>query len=353
MTRLSVHLTLTFFLCLALAACGGQQDAERTIEQPDFVPEAPVSREADVDVPMPEGEAPAPDRYEVAVVPKGLVHEFWLTVKAGADAAGDEYGAEILWKGPEQETDVAKQINIMQDMISRDVDAIVMAACDAQGLVDVVEEAVAAGIPVVTIDSGVDSEAPVTHVATDNLAGAKAAAEELVRLIGGTGKVGLIPFVPGAATSELRERGFKDGLEGHPEVELVATLYSYSDVARGMSATEDMLTSNPDLDGIFAANESGAMGAVQALEAANKAGEVKLVAFDAAERQVEALRAGTIQALVVQNPFQMGYQGVKAAIDHLQGRDVPGRIDTGVTVVTPRNIDDPDVVEVLEPLHAE
>jgi ribose transport system substrate-binding protein len=171
-----------------------------------------------------------------------------------------------------------------------------------------------------------------------------------VRLIGGSGTVGLIPFVPGAATSELRERGFREGLEGHPEVELVATLYSYSDVARGMSATEDMLTSNPDLDGIFAANESGAMGAVQALEAANRAGEVKLVAFDAAERQVEALRAGTIQALVVQNPFQMGYQGVKSAVDHLEGREVPERIDTGVTVVTPRNIEDPDVVKVLEPL---
>lgn len=291
-------------------------------------------------------------RYRIAVIPKGLVHQFWLTVKAGAEAAGAELGADIIWKGPEKETDIPKQINIVEDMISAKVDAIVMAACDKKALVSRIEEAVRAGIPVVTIDSGVDSDLPISFVATDNVAGARKAAETLAKLIGEEGKVGLLPFVLGAATSDMREQGFKEGLQQFPKIQLVATRYSESDVAKGMSAVEDMLTANPDLKGIFAANESGAMGAVQALEATGSAGKVKLVAFDAAEREIEALKAGTIQALIVQNPFRMGYDGVKAAIDHIQGRPVEKRIDTGVTVVTAENLNDPDVQKLLYPTTA-
>lgn len=287
--------------------------------------------------------------YEIAVVPKGLVHQFWLTVKAGAEAAANESGATVIWKGPAKETEVATQISIVEDMISRKVDAIVMAACDQDALIDVVTQAAAEGIPVVTIDSGVKSDLPVTFVATDNVEGAKQAAATLLELIGDSGEVGMIPFVAGAATSEMREQGFRDGLRGHEEVDLVSVLYSESDVAKGMEVTEDMLTAHPQLAGIFAANESGAMGAVQALEATGKAGEVKLVAFDAADQQVEALKAGTIQALIVQNPYQMGYRGVKAAIDQLEGRTVPNRIDTGVTVVTQQNLDDPEVQKLLNP----
>lgn len=286
----------------------------------------------------------------IAVIPKGLVHQFWLTVKAGAEAAGKEFNASIIWKGPEKETDVPKQISIVEDMISLKVDAIVMAACDKKALVPRVEEALRAGIPVVTIDSGVESDLPVSFVATDNVAGAKAAAETLARLIGQEGKVGLLPFVLGAATSDMREQGFKEGLKAFPGIQLVATRYSDSDVAKGMAATEDMLTANPDLKGIFAANESGAMGAVQALEATGKAGQVKLVAFDAAEREIEALKAGTIQALIVQNPFRMGYEGVKAAVDCIQGKPVEKRIDTGVTVVTMENINEPDIQKLLYPM---
>ncbi len=291
-------------------------------------------------------------RYRIAVIPKGLVHQFWLTVKAGAEAAGAEYGATIIWKGPEKETDIPKQINIVEDMISAKVDAIVMAACDKKALVPRVEEAMRAGIPVVTIDSGVESDLPVSFVATDNVAGARKAAETLANLIGGEGKVGLLPFVLGAATSDMREQGFKEGLQAFPNIQLVATRYSESDVAKGMAAVEDMLTANPDLKGIFAANESGAMGAVQALEATGRSGQVKLVAFDAADRQIEALKAGTIQALIVQNPFRMGYDGVKAAIDHLQGKPVEKRIDTGVTVVTMDNFNDPEIQKLLYPTTA-
>ena len=290
------------------------------------------------------------DRYKIAVLPKGLVHQFWLTVNAGAEAAGKDFNAEIIWKGPEKETDVAKQIGIVEDMISRDVDAIVMAACDENALVSVLKKAADAGIPVVTIDSGVKSDVPITFVATDNIKGAQMAADALARLIGEEGEVGLIPFVAGAATSEMREQGFIDGLQRYPRIKLVAKQYSQSDVAKGMAVTEDMMTANPKLKGIFAANESGAMGAAQALNVAGKTGAVKLVAFDASDEEIAALKKGAIQALIVQNPFRMGYDGVKAAIDHLQGKPVEKRIDTGVTAVTLENLDAPEIHKLLYPL---
>lgn len=294
--------------------------------------------------------APKDDILEIAVIPKSLSHQFWLTVKAGADAAGEEFGARILWQGPPKETEVVQQINIVQDMISRKVDALVLAACDENALIQPIDLAMSAGIPVITIDSGVNSDKPLSFVATDNIAGAKAAADELSRLIGGEGKVGLMPFVPGAATSELRERGFKEGLEAHPGLLLVSTLYCMSDVAKAMDITQDMMTSFPDLKGLFAANEAGAIGAAQAIKAAGKTGIVKLVSFDAAEEQITALKEGACQALIVQNPFKMGYTGVKAAIDAIQGKPVEKRIDTGVTVVTLENFNDPEIQKLLYPL---
>lgn len=289
------------------------------------------------------------DGYTFAVVPKGLGHQFWNTVKQGADAAGADFNIEILWNGPAKETEIAQQMNIIQDMISRRVDAIVMAACDENALVDTIKQAMDAGIPVITIDSGVKSDLPVSFVATDNVAAAIAAADTLTALIGGAGKVGLLPFVPGAATSEMREAGFKEGLAKHPTVHLVSTLYTHSDVAKAMSATQDMLTAHPDLKGIFAANEAACIGAMRAIEAAGKTGEVKLVAFDASEDQVTALESGLVQALIVQNAFRMGYDGVKTAYDHIQGLPVEKRIDTGVVIVTKDNLNEPEIQELINP----
>jgi ribose transport system substrate-binding protein len=284
------------------------------------------------------------------VIPKGVTHQFWLTVKKGAEAAGAELGVAIEWIGPQKETEVVQQINIVEDKISSGVDAIVMAACDQDALVEVIQKAIDGDIPVVTIDSGVNSEIPISFVATDNIAGSTAAARELARLIGEAGPVSLMPFVKGAATSELREEGFKRGIAEFPRVNLVDVQYCDSDVAKAMNITEDMLTAHPDLKGMFASNEAAALGAVQAVEASGKAGEFKLVAFDASDDEIAALKRGTIHALIVQNPFKMGYLGVKTAYDHLQGRPVEKRIDTGVAVVTQDNLDDPEIQKLLYPL---
>lgn len=324
------RLTLMILVLGMLSGCGGQ-------------PSTPP--------PPPNGTAPAPSgKLTIAVVPKGLAHQFWLTVKAGAEAAGKEAGAEIVWQGPAKETELDKQLNIVQDMINRKVNGLVLAACDENALVPAIDKAMAAKIPVVTIDSGVKSDRPLSFVATDNVAGAKAAAQTLAKLIGEEGPVGLIPFVPGAATSELREQGFTEGIAAFPKMQLVAKNYCMSDVAKAMDVTQDMLTAHPDLKGIFAANEAAAIGAAQAIKSAGKSGQVKLVSFDASEEQLAALKDGVIQALVVQSPFKMGYMGVKAVLDAIAGKPVEKRIDTGVTIVTRENLDTPDVQKLLHPL---
>lgn len=289
-------------------------------------------------------------QLRIAVVPKGTAHSFWLTVKAGAEQAGKEEGVQILWKGPAEETDVEGQQRILEDFINQKVDAIVMAACDADGMVPVVKRAMDAGIPVITIDSGVNSDLPLSFVATDNVAAAAKAAEVLCELVGRKGKVGMIPFIKGAASSEQREQGFREGIKKCPGVTLGPVLYSQSQVERAMQVTEDMLTANPDLVGIFAANEPGAVGAATVLEQRKLAGKVKLVAFDAAQPEIEALKRGTIQALIVQNPFKMGYEGVKLAVQAIKGDrpSIPKRVDTGVTVVTKENLETPEVQELLK-----
>jgi ribose transport system substrate-binding protein len=298
----------------------------------------------------PGGPAPGSQALRIAVVPKGTAYDFWKAVKAGAEKAGQENGAQILWNGPAKETDTAGQITILEDFITQKVDAIVMAACNATSLVPTIQKATDAGIPVVTIDSGVNSDLPKSLVATDNEKGAAEAAHQLAKLIGGRGKVGLIPFVKGAATSDAREQGFKSGLKAHPALTVVSTLYSDGQSDTAMRKTEDMLTANPDLAGIFAANEPGAIGAAQVLRTRGKAGAVKLVAFDAGAPEIKGLEEGTIQALVVQNPFQMGYLGVQTAVKAKRGETVDKRIDTGVTVVTKENMNEPAVQQLLYPM---
>ena len=329
------HLLTVLIVALGLAGCTPQQPGGTTDSSA---------------TPLPAGGAEITGELSFAVVPKGLTHQFWLTVKKGAETASAERNIKMTWLGPEKETDVVKQMDIIADMIGSKVNGIVMAACNQDALVDVVKRASENGITVVTIDSGVNSDIPVSFVATDNIAGAAAAAKELARLIGNEGEVGVIPFVRGAATSELREQGFKQGIAEFPNIKVVSTLYCDSDIAKAMNVTEDMLTANPNLKGIFAANEPAALGAAQAIEAAGKTGQIKIVAFDASDDQINALKKGSVQALAVQNPFKMGYEGVKAAYDYIKGTPVEKRIDTGVTIVTKENMDNPDIQKLLYPL---
>ncbi|MBD3378185.1 substrate-binding domain-containing protein [candidate division KSB1 bacterium] len=289
------------------------------------------------------------DKPRILVSPKGLVLSFWLSVKAGAEKAGKEMNAEIIWKGPSLETDIAGQIDIIQDNINKRVDAIVVAACDATALVPILEQADRAGIPVITIDSGINSAVPKSFIATDNVMAAEKAADVLARLVHEKGEVGMIPFVPGAATSIMREQGFKKGLAKYPDMELVSVQYSQTKVEQAMAVTEDMVTAHPNLAGIFAANEAGTVGCAQALKSRGLAGKVKLVGFDASENELQALKDGTVDALIVQNPHKMGYLGVKTAMQVLNGEPVQERIDTGIMVITRKNLETPEIQALLNP----
>ncbi|MCS6777629.1 MAG: ABC transporter substrate-binding protein [Chloroherpetonaceae bacterium] len=292
-------------------------------------------------------------RLQIAVIPKGTAQSFWQTVKAGAEQAGREENADITFIGPTEETATVEQKNIVDAQITRRVDAIVLAACDARALVPTVRKAQQAGIPVVTIDSGIDPDISYRFVATDNRKGGAAAAEALNKLLPDGGKVGLVPFVKGASSSDDREAGFKEALRQYPKLQLVSTLYSNSDVNKAQEVVNAMLAAHPDLAGIFAANQAGGVGAAQALKLKGLQGKVKLVAYDAGEEEIAALKAGIIQALIVQRPFEMGYQGVKSAIEAIRsgkvGSDTPVRVDTGVTTVTMENFNDPEIQKLLYP----
>jgi ribose transport system substrate-binding protein len=296
-------------------------------------------------------------RLQIAVIPKGTTHSFWQTVKAGAEKAGDDFNADINFQGPTEETDTPGQKSIIEAQITKRVDAIVMAACDEKALVETVRRAQDAGIPVITIDSGLDPDISLKFVATDNKKGGAAAADALAKLLGDAGgEVGLVPFVKGAGSSEHRESGFKEQLKQHPKLNLVSTLYSNSDVNKAQEVVNAMVTANPNLKGIFAANQAGGVGAAQALKLKGLKGKIKLVAYDAGEEEIAALKEGTIQALIVQRPFEMGYQGVKAAVEAIKAKkvkgDKPEQVDTGVTVVTMENFNEPDIQKLLYPMGA-
>lgn len=286
----------------------------------------------------------------VLICPKTLASSFWLTVQAGAVQSGKKFGVKIIWKGPAVETDIAGQIAIVEDYSNKKVDAIALAACDVKALYAPVRKAIDKGIPVVSFDSGIEPDPTLSLIATDNLKGSIAAGNVLVDLIGGKGEVACIPYIPGASTSIMREKGFQTAISKFPNVKLVAIQYSESDVAKAMSVTENILTANPRLNGIFAANEPSAIGASLAVKARKLSGKVKIVAFDASPSEIEMLKSGTIQALIVQNPYNMGYLAIKTCVDILRGKKADKRIDTGVTVVTLDNLNDPKIKKLLYPL---
>lgn len=287
-------------------------------------------------------------KYTIAVVPKSVGLFYWGTVHAGAVAAAKKLHVNIIWKGTETETDVSGQVNILQDFITKHVNGIAFAATDAHGLVSTANSAAQAKIPVVNIDSGLSPQKPPL-VATNNVAAAAKAADILAQQIGDKGDVALLPFVPSAETSIQRQQGFEQELKKYPNIHLVAVQYDQSDINTALSEMENILTSHPGLKGVFAANEPGVIGTVHALLERGLVGKVKVVGFDNAPDEVSALKSGQVSALIVQNPFKIGYMGVQEALDLIQHKQVPASVDTGSTVVTKANMNEPSIHAILVP----
>jgi ribose transport system substrate-binding protein len=285
----------------------------------------------------------------IAVVPKGTSHLFWMAVQAGALAAGEEYDVQIEWNGPASETEYPRQIQIVESFISRRVDGIALAAAERRALIGVVDRAAAAGIPVTIFDSGIDSENYVTFLATNNYEAGQLAGRTLGRLLNGNGTVGIVMHAPGSASTMDRERGFEDAIKAEfPGIRIVAQQYGQSDRAKAMAATENILTANPDLDGLFASSEPSSAGAALALKSRNLS-RIQLVAFDSSESMIEDLKTGVIDAMVVQDPFRMGHDAVKTVVDTLNGHSSPKRIDLSARVVTKADLEREEIKRLLFP----
>jgi ribose transport system substrate-binding protein len=289
-------------------------------------------------------------KRRIAVVPKGTSHVFWLTVRAGAEAAGQKFGVDVIWNGPPLETEYDRQMQIVDSMIAQHVDGLAVAAAERKALNRSLDRAAEIGIPVTVFDSGVDSTNYMTFLATDNYEAGRMGARELARLVGGKGSVAMLMHAPGSASTMDRERGFDDVMKTEfPKIQVVARQFGMSDRSKAMGAAENILTAHPDLTGIFASSEPSSIGVALALKSRGLSGKVKFVSFDSSDTLIEDLKGGTIDAMVVQDPFKMGFEAVKTLVDKLNGATPPKRMDLPARVIHKAELDQPDVHELLYP----
>lgn len=292
---------------------------------------------------------PTDHKKVIAVIPKGVSHFFWKSVEAGALAAGKEFGVEIRWKGAAQETDYTAQINIVEDAINNRVDGIVLAPSHGDSLVPYVLKAQKEGIPVTIFDSGISTDQYLAYVSTDNRQGGVVAAERLAEKIGGKGEVAILGTKKGSVSTDQRENGFQDTIkEKYPNIKIVQFLYGEADRAKSLDKATDILTAHPDLAGIFASNESSSVGAVQAIKQKGLVGKCILVGFDSSPNLIDDLKAGSLDSLVLQNPYKMGYEGVKTIVDKLNGKQPERLQDTGVKLLTKENLETPEMQQLIK-----
>jgi ribose transport system substrate-binding protein len=296
-------------------------------------------------------------KFTIAVVPKGTTHAFWKSIYDGAKKAADDYKSqgvdvELIWKGPLREDDREQQIQVVEGFISQGVNGIVLAPLDRVALVRPVEEAKRSGIPTVIMDSDLDSNQITSFAATDNKKGGMLAGNRLGELLGGKGRVIMLRYAEGSASTTDREEGFLQEMKSkYPGIELIST-DQYAGATRDTAkrASENLLQRfASEVNGIFTPNESASVGMLLALQDRGLTGKVSFVGFDATPQFVEAMRSNQMQGIVVQNPFAIGELGVKAMVDNLLGKLVEKRIDTGVMLITPGNMDTPEAQKLLNP----
>jgi ribose transport system substrate-binding protein len=293
----------------------------------------------------------------IAVIPKGTTHDFWRAIHAGAVQAAQELSAagdtvKIIWKGPLREDDREQQVQVIEGFVSQGVSGIVLAPLDNHALVRPVEDAKKAGVPTVIIDSGLESDAMESYISTDNRKGGELAADRLGSLLGGKGNVLVMRYAEGSASTTERENGFLDRLKSaYPGIKVVSSdQYSGATRETGKRTSENLLNRfGGDLQGVFVPNETGTIGMLLALQDMGKAGKIRFVGFDASPILVDALRNKQLDGIAVQNPMRMGYLGVKTMVAHLRGQPIEKRIDTGVTMVTPDNLEQPAMQAVVNP----
>ena len=283
----------------------------------------------------------------IPLISKGFQHQFWQAVKAGADQAASELGVTITFEGPDNETMVDRQIDMLAAALAKNPTAIGFAALDSQAAIPLLKQAQEKGIPVIAFDSGVDSDIPVATASTDNVAAAALAADKMAELIGGSGKVAIVAHDQTSRTGIDRVEGFANQIKDkYPEIEVVTVQYGGGDHLKSTELTKAILTANPDLKGIFGANEGSALGVVNGVSEMGKS-DVVIIGYDSGKAQKDAIRSGVMAGAITQNPVGIGYETVKAALDASQGKEVPANIDTGFYWYDNSNIDDPKIAAVL------
>jgi ribose transport system substrate-binding protein len=292
----------------------------------------------------------------IAVIPKGTSHVFWQSIHAGAEKAAREVGATIIWRGPLREDDRTSQISEVEGFVSRGVSGIVLAPLDEAALAAPVAEAAQRGIPVVVIDSGLKGSDYISFVATDNRKGGRMAGDHLAGLLHDTGKIVMLRYAEGSDSTLQREAGFLEAIASRTGLEVVSSnQYGGADVEGAYKKGEALLSryKNPDgslaVDGIFTPNESTTLAMLRVLQDNGWAGKVKFVGFDASDTLVKGLSDAHIDGLVLQDPVNMGYLGVKTMAAHLRGERVEPRVDTGVRLITREHMTDPDAQALLHP----
>jgi len=286
----------------------------------------------------------------IAVVPKATSHLFWVSIHAGAAAAGNDLGVEIDWNGPATETDYSRQIQIVDSMIARRVDGLALAAQDRTALGASLDRAAREGIPVTVFDSGVDSSNYMTFVATNNYEAGQMAARKLADLLHRKGSIAMVLHVPGSNSTMEREHGFEETVaKEFPDIHIMQKQYGMSDRSKAMAAAENILTAHPNLDGIFASTEPSSVGTSLALKSRHLDGKIKFVAFDATDSMIDDLKGGTIDAIVAQDPFKIGYEAVQTLVDKLHGKTPPKRIDLSAHVIVRSDLEKPEIKLLLKP----
>ncbi|MGH7495829.1 MAG: ABC transporter substrate-binding protein [bacterium] len=294
---------------------------------------------------------PQDGKLKIAVIPKGTTHLFWKSVEAGVRKAEGELGVEIIWKGPLKENDRAQQIAIVEQFVTEGVSGIVLAPLDDAALKRPVSAAAQKKIPVVIFDSALKGEAGkdfVSFVATNNRKGGTLGGEQLAQLLGGKGKIVLLRYQIGSASTVEREAGFLEATGKNPDLQVIVdNRYAGATAGEAKNASLNMLDKIKEANGIFCPNESSTLGMLLALRQMNLAGKIKFVGFDTSPPLIEALQNGEIDALVAQDPARMGYEGVKTLVEHIQGKTVATMLDTGVRLVTRDNLNEPEIKKLL------
>jgi ribose transport system substrate-binding protein len=291
--------------------------------------------------------ASAQDKLYIPLISKGFQHQFWQAVKTGADKAAAELKVEVTFEGPDNETMVDRQIDMLSAALAKKPAALGFAALDSQAAIPLLKQAEKANIPVIAFDSGVDSNIPKTTAATDNIAAAALAADKMAELIGGAGKVAVIAHDQTSRTGIDRVDGFTKRMkEKHPKIEVVTVQYGAGDHLKSTEITKSILQANPDLKGMFGANEGSAIGVVNGVREMKRTGLV-IIGYDSGKQQKQAIRDGLMAGAITQNPVGIGYETVKAAVAAAKGQTVPDKIDTGFFWFDKTNIDDPKIAAVL------